>query len=217
MPRPRPEQEAVREQMREHPPEERGGDAPTGASPAPAGEAAGAEPPEASEPGNGAAPTAVEDVIDAEAEEEPDVLAESERARDEYLGLAQRTQADFDNYRKRAAKDVAAASTRAKVSLVREILPAVDNLERALSAATEAEERLAEGVRLVHSELVAGLGRGGIEAFDPTGEPFDPVHHEALTVRAEAGTEAGIVLDVAEKGYRLGGTVLRPARVVVSA
>jgi molecular chaperone GrpE len=216
MARPRPEQDAVREQMRERTIAEREGDVPAGAAEAPAGEDPAEEAP-APDAGNGGAPAAVTDVVDADAEEEPDALAEAERARDEYLGLAQRTQADFDNYRKRAAKDVAAASTRAKVSLAREILPAVDNLERALSAATEAEERLAEGVRLVHSELVAALARGGIDAFDPAGEPFDPVHHEALTVRSEEGTEAGIVLDVAEKGYRLGDTVLRPARVVVSA
>jgi molecular chaperone GrpE len=137
--------------------------------------------------------------------------------RDEYLALAQRAQADFENYRKRAAKEAAAAGDRAKGGLVRELLPVVDNLERALASADESEQHLAEGVRLVHSELVAVLQRNGIEPFDPTGEPFDPEVHEALSTQPADGADPGIVVDVMEKGYKLNGTVLRPARVVVSA
>lgn len=148
--------------------------------------------------------------------EADDPLARVEGERDHYLALAQRSQADFENYRKRAAKEAAAAGERAKGGLVRELLPVVDNLERALATASEGEQHLAEGVRLVHSELLAVLQRSGVEAFDPTGEPFDPTVHEALSTRAQEGAEAGLVLDVAEKGYRLNGTVLRPARVVVS-
>jgi len=150
-----------------------------------------------------------------EAEEE-DPLARLERERDEYLGLAQRTQADFENYRKRAAKEVAAAGERAKGGLVRELLPVVDNLERALASADDGEQHLAEGVRLVHSELVAVLERNGVEPFDPRGQPFDPELHEALSTRSEEGADPGVVLDTVEKGYRLNGMVLRPARVVVS-
>jgi molecular chaperone GrpE len=93
----------------------------------------------------------------------------------------------------------------------------VDNLERALASAEESEQHLAEGVRLVHSELVAVLQRNGIEPFDPTGEPFDPEVHEALSTQPADGADPGIVVDVMEKGYKLNGTVLRPARVVVSA
>jgi molecular chaperone GrpE len=141
---------------------------------------------------------------------------ELERERDEYLALAQRTQADFENYRKRAAKEAAAAGDRAKGGLVRDLLPIVDNLERALAAAEESEQHLAEGVRLVHSELVAVLQRNGIEPFDPTGEPFDPEVHEALSTQPADGADPGLVVGVMEKGYKLGGTVLRPARVVVS-
>jgi molecular chaperone GrpE len=140
-----------------------------------------------------------------------------ERERDEYLALAQRAQADFENYRKRAAKEAAAAGDRAKGGLVRELLPVVDNLERALASAEESEQHLAEGVRLVHSELVAVLQRNGIEPFDPKGEAFDPEVHEALSTRPADGTGPGVVVDVMEKGYKLNGTVLRPARVVVSA
>ena len=149
--------------------------------------------------------------------EEEDPLARAQRERDEYLDLARRTQADFENYRKRAAREAAAAGERAKSGLVRELLPIVDNLERALTSAADGEQHLAEGVRLVHSELVAVLERNGVEQFDPKGDKFDPTDHEALTVRPEEGTEPGFVIETVEKGYRSGETVLRPARVVVSA
>jgi molecular chaperone GrpE len=134
---------------------------------------------------------------------------------EDYLALAQRIQADFENYRKRAAKEAAAAGQRAKSGLIRELLPIVDNLERALGSAEEGEQHLAQGVRLVHAELIAVLERNGVEQFDPSGEKFDPSEHEALSVRADG--ESGVVLDVVEKGYRANGTVLRPARVVVSS
>jgi molecular chaperone GrpE len=167
-----------------------------------------------------------ERVVDATTAAEPeDELTAARREREEYLALAQRTQADFENYRKRAARDAAAAGERAKSGLVRELLPVVDNLERALDSVAAGErgdgdgrpaEHLADGVRLVHSELVSVLARNGVEAFDPRGEKFDPELHEALSMRSEEGAEPGTVLDVVEKGYRLNGAVLRPARVVVS-
>jgi molecular chaperone GrpE len=133
---------------------------------------------------------------------------------EDYLALAQRVQADFENYRKRAAREAAAAGERARSGLVRELLPIVDNLERALASAEDGEQHLAEGVRLVHSELIAVLERNGIQQFDPSGDKFDPSEHEALSVRSDG--DAGVVLEVVEKGYRSNGTVLRPARVVVS-
>ncbi len=148
--------------------------------------------------------------------DDDDPLAQAQRERDEYLDLARRSQADFENYRKRAAKEAVAAGQRAKSGLVRELLPVVDNLERALASAQEGEQHLAEGVRLVHSELISVLERNGVEQFDPKGESFDPSYHEALSTRSEDGAGPGVVLDVIEKGYRSNGTVLRPARVVVS-
>jgi molecular chaperone GrpE len=169
-----------------------------------AGEPSGEEDPGNEEQG-------LRDKQDAESE---DPLASAERERDEYLDLARRAQADFENYRKRAAREAAAAGERAKSGLVRELLPIVDNLERALASAEDGEQHLAEGVRLVHSELIAVLERNGIEQFDPAGDRFDPAEHEALSVRNDG--EPGLVLDVVEKGYRANGTVLRPARVVVS-
>src|SRR5919109_5243517 len=161
----------------------------------------------------GNAPSRAEPATSRTAE---DPLARLQRERDEYLDLARRSQADFENYRKRAAKEVAAAGERAKSGLVRELLPVVDNLERALASAQEGEQHLAEGVRLVHSELIAVLERNGVEQFDPKGESFDPTVHEALSTRDEDGADPGVVLDVIEKGYKANGTVLRPARVVVS-
>jgi molecular chaperone GrpE len=152
-----------------------------------------------------------------EEQEDEHPLAKAERERDEYLDLAQRTRAELDNFRKRAARDSAQAGERAKANLVRELLPVVDNLERALGSAGEGEQHLAEGVRMVHGQLVAALEREGIQQFDPAGDAFDPECHEALSTREQEGSDSGLVLDVVEKGYRLNGTVLRPARVVVSA
>jgi molecular chaperone GrpE len=173
---------------------------------------------DAAEPAGDEDPANEAEALDAkEKVEDEDPLARTQRERDEYLDLARRAQADFENYRKRAAKETAAAGERAKSGLVRELLPVVDNLERALASAGQGEQHLAEGVRLVHSELVAVLERNGVVQFDPSGERFDPAEHEALSTRGQDGAEPGVVLDVVEKGYRANGTVLRPARVVVSA
>src|SRR6266540_664624 len=127
---------------------------------------------------------------------EEEALREKEAA-ENYLELAQRIQADFENYRKRAAREAAAAGERAKSGLVRELLPIVDNLERALTSAEDGEQHLAEGVRLVHSELIAVLERNGVEQFNPAGDRFDPAEHEALSVREDG--EPGLVLDVVER------------------
>ena len=185
-------------------------------------EPAGAAPsPEEAVPEAAEAPEEAEIVSDEAAatseEEEDGELAQIQRERDDYLVLAQRAQADFENYRKRAAKEMAAASSRAKAALARELLPVVDNLERAVASASEDDAGLEQGVRLVHSDLVSALERTGVESFAPAGEAFDPKLHEALSTRPEPDVEAGVVIDVVEKGYRLDGTVLRPARVIVSA
>ena len=145
---------------------------------------------------------------------EPKDSGEAKDSGEDYLALAQRIQADFENYRKRVARETAAAGERARSGLVRELLPIVDNLERALASAEEGEQHLAQGVRLVHSELIAVLERNGVEQFDPVGDKFDPSEHEALSVTSDG--EPGLVVQVVERGYRSNGTILRPARVVVS-
>ncbi len=150
---------------------------------------------------------------------EPSEPSEVERQRDEYLALAQRTQADFENYRKRSARDLRAAEARGVARLARELLPALDNLGRALAATDgdAGDEHLAAGVKLVQAELVAALGRVDIEPFSPRGERFDPQEHEAITQHPVEGAEPGTVADVYQQGYRHGDLVLRPARVVVAA
>jgi molecular chaperone GrpE len=151
------------------------------------------------------------------------LLSDTQRERDEYLELAKRTQADFENYRKRVAADVQAAGLRGKAELAAQLIGVIDTLERALEAVgvesaegPAPEEPLAEGFFLTYRELLAALGRAGIEPFDPAGEPFDPSLHEALQKLPVDGTEAGTVVDVMQKGYRLGDRLIRPARVAVS-
>src|SRR3954453_14149455 len=119
----------------------------------------------------------MEGAEDSEESPQSSVLSPQEQLqaeRDQYLALAQRAQADFENYRKRAAKEVAAAGDRAKCNLVTALLPGGDNPERALAAGEEPEPPLAEGVPLGLPELVGVLQRNGIVGFDPPGEPFHP-------------------------------------------
>jgi molecular chaperone GrpE len=163
-------------------------------------------------------PDAEEAVEAAEIEGELDELIKTAKQRDDYLALAQRTQADFENYRKRVAREAAAAHERGVCSLAKELLPALDNLDRALAAAAQ-DDPLLHGVRLVRSELAAALARAGIESFSPAGEPFDPEVHEAVATAPQApdGAPRGTVVEVYQPGYRLGASILRPARVVVAA
>jgi molecular chaperone GrpE len=143
-------------------------------------------------------------------------LAELEKERDEYLDSLQRLKAEFDNYRKRTAREQASFASRANESLLKELLPILDDLERALEAAEEHEEaKLEEGVRLVHRALEEALRKQGLEVIETDG-PFDPHVHEALLTQPGDEAEPGSVLQVLQKGYRLGDRVLRPARVVVA-
>ena len=135
------------------------------------------------------------------------------RERDEYLALAQRTQADFENFRKRKSREVSDAEGRGVARLAKELLPALDSLDLALG---HMPEEAAKGVGLVQDELAAALARAGIEGFSPQGERFDPNEHEAMSQRPVEGAEPGTVAEVFQRGYRLNGTVLRPARVVVA-
>jgi molecular chaperone GrpE len=149
------------------------------------------------------------------------LLAEAERQRDEYLDLAKRTKADFENFRKRMTAEVQAANARGKSDVLREVVPVLDDLERAIQAAGldpegDSDDGLAHGVLLVFRSLRDSLGRNGVEAVDPKGEKFDPMVHEALSVQPVEGVESGTVVEVLQKGYRLGDQLVRPARVVVS-
>jgi molecular chaperone GrpE len=141
--------------------------------------------------------------------------------RDEYLDLAKRTKADFENFRKRMSADVLAATGRGKAEVLRDVLPVLDDLERALQAAGldpegDSDDGLAHGVLLVFRSLRETLTRNGIEAVDPQGERFDPNLHEALSTQPADGVESGVVVETMQKGYRLGEQLIRPARVVVA-
>jgi molecular chaperone GrpE len=196
------------------------------AAPAAAAEDAAAQAQDA--PPAGDVPTTEEAPVDsAEEAQELDAEAEAEEAevevdvapdyKDQYL----RAVAEADNVRKRARRDVAAAEARGIGKLVRELLPALDNLDRALVAAETAEgpgdHHLTHGIRLVQQELAGALTRVGIVAESPKGEPFDPHRHEAIAQAPVEGTEAGIVVEVYQPGYRYDETILRAAKVVVSA
>lgn len=145
------------------------------------------------------------------------LLSDAQKERDEYLELAKRTKADFENFRKRVAADVQAAQARGKGEVAREVIEAVDNLERALEAGGESADGLASGVEMVLGGLRETLKKHGIEVVDPKGEKFDPNQHEALSTMPVEGTESGTVVEVMQKGYRMDEQLLRPARVVVSA
>jgi molecular chaperone GrpE len=173
----------------------------------------------------GAAPAAVHDGDGAPGadaavlQDDLDELGALAAKRDEYLALAQRTQADFENYRKRVARESALAAQRGIAKLAKELLPAIDNLDRALGAAAT-DDPLLDGVRLVRAELGAGLARVGVESFSPLGESFDPVVHEAMATvpqPPDGGAASGTVVEVYQPGYRLGESIIRPARVVVAA
>jgi molecular chaperone GrpE len=143
-------------------------------------------------------------------------VKELEAARDSAIADLQRVAADFDNFRKRTARDHQALVARAAEQLVKELLPVLDDLERALEAAHQHEEaKLEEGVRLVHRELSHVLAKEGLVAVETDGQ-FDPHEHEALLTQP-SDAEEGAIVQVIQKGYRLGDRVLRPARVVVSS
>jgi molecular chaperone GrpE len=193
----------------------------------PAGPAAAGDPPPPATAQEGVPPTAsptgeadesAAQAVEADFEK---LLVDATRERDEYLDLARRTKADFENFRKRAAADVQAAGARGKAQVARDVVPVLDDLERAIEAAGldpegDSEDGLAHGVLLVFRSLRETLKRNGVEAVDPTGEKFDPNEHEALSTMAVEGAESGTVVEVMQKGYRMDGQLIRPARVVVS-
>lgn len=188
------------------------------------------------EPGAGPDET---EPVEAEQPDAAEQTAESEleaalRERDEYLDLAQRARADLENYRRRVGAEAGIAEQRGRAAVARDLIPALDDLERALLAAgvdpdgtvpegepaseeVTAQNALAEGVALVYREMRDGLRRAGVEAFDPGGEKFDPATSEAIATADGETAEQGIVVEVLERGYRIGDVVLRPARVVVGA
>jgi len=143
-------------------------------------------------------------------------LAQVETERDEYLADLQRVAAEYENYRKRAARDQERLVAHAHERLIRELLPVLDDLERTLEAAERHEEAaLVDGVRLVERSLRKALEKEGLAEI-ATDAGFDPHVHEALLTKPQDGAEPGSVLEVVQRGYRLGDKVVRPARVIVA-
>lgn len=146
-----------------------------------------------------------------------DERAELQEERDRLADSLLRLRAEFDNYRKRSVRELCDARVCAQGELLVDMLPVLDNLERALDAAEHHEEgKVLQGVRLTRDQFVNLLAKAGVEEVPGVGLPFDPVIHEAVAVQPSELDE-GLVSVVLERGYRQGDQVLRPARVVVSA
>jgi molecular chaperone GrpE len=161
-------------------------------------------------------PQITEEQSSEEEERGGEDVAALQAERDELFDRLQRLAAEFDNFRKRSAREAAATIERANERLVKELLPVLDDLARALGAAEVHEEAtLEEGVRLVHRSLADLLAKEGLAEIETDGQ-FDPHVHEALLSQPSEAAE-GDVIEVVQKGYTLGDRVLRPARVVVSA
>ena len=169
--------------------------------------------------GTSAAPGArASDGDDEDAETDEPVAGESDRAiaelHDKYLRLA----AEFDNYRKRTTRERAEAGARAQGELVRHIVDSLDDLGRAIAvdpASTDAQS-VVSGVDLVAKKLLKALTAAGLEVIDPLHQTFDPAFHEAVATEPALSSEDDhVVSQVFQPGYRFGGQLLRPARVVV--
>jgi molecular chaperone GrpE len=174
----------------------------------------------------------VQDDATEGAQDAPDA-PEQAPAEPDFKDLYLRAAAETENVRKRARRDVEAAQARGVARLVREILPSLDNLDRALAAAeaeeadaehaaravdggTADEHHLTKGIRLVQQELLAALTRVGVEPYSPQGEAFDPHQHEAVAQQPVEGAASGTVVQVYQAGYRYKDEVLRAAKVVVA-
>jgi molecular chaperone GrpE len=191
-----------------------------GPGPQPAGPVGAGDPPTppVAKASSGSVPPTPPPAGEEQVEHDLDALLNE---RDEYLDLAKRTKADFENFRKRMTADVLAATGRGKAEVLRDVLPVLDDLERALQAAGldpegDSDDELAHGVILVFRSLRDSLAKHGIETVDPAGEKFDPTLHEALSAQPADGVESGHVVETMQKGYKLGEQLIRPARVVVA-
>jgi molecular chaperone GrpE len=139
--------------------------------------------------------------------------AELAAQKDQYLRLA----ADFDNFRKRITRETERSAAAQKEAFIRELLPVIDNLERALTShKSTSTEQLREGVQMTLQQLMQLLLRHGVEPEESLGRRFDPRFHEAVSVRHDPSQPDQVVLETFERGYRRGNEVFRPAKVVVN-
>lgn len=152
---------------------------------------------------------------------EGDLAADLEIAQKEareHLEVAQRVQAEFENFRKRQAAVQEDAIKRAGQRIVEELLPVVDNLERAIehTVAGGDPQQLLKGVEMVQSQILGVFAKEGVDVVDPFGQPFDPTVHQAVQQREDGSVPEHTVVEVLQKGYTMGGRVVRPAMVIVS-
>jgi molecular chaperone GrpE len=139
--------------------------------------------------------------------------AELTAERERYLRLA----ADFDNFRKRTARESERTAAAQKEAFIRDLLPVIDNLERALgSDISTSPKQLREGVQLTLQQLTQLLRLHGVEPEECHGRPFDPLYHEAVSVRHDPSQPDQVILETYQRGYRRGNVVFRPAKVVVN-
>lgn len=178
-----------------------------------------ADKPNTNAPGGNGAEQAVATAVMEDLEALRARAERAERDRDELRDLAQRTRADFENYQKRLQRDLAQERRYAEGPLAADLLPALDNLDRATAAAQQAGETgpLVQGVAMVQAQVLDVLRRHGVTPIDAQGQPFDPNRHQAVMQQPSEGVPPGTVLQVLEPGYMIHERVLRPARVVVSA
>ena len=149
----------------------------------------------------------------ASAPDKQRLQAELAGERDRYLRLA----ADFDNFRKRTARETERSAAAQKEAFIRDLLPAIDNLERALaSEGSTSPEQLRQGVRMTLQQLTQLLRRHGVEPEESVGKPFNPLYHEAVSVRHDPSQPDHVILETFQRGYRRGNEVFRPAKVVVN-
>lgn len=139
-----------------------------------------------------------------------------QRERDEIAAQLLRKRAEFENYRRRVERDRLKSEEDVAVGIFRALIPTLDNLERALGASGADDSSIREGVALIHRELAALLESHGVVSHDPTGQPFDPLKHQALAHEAVPGFVDGTVVEVFQKGYFLKDRLLRPALVKVA-
>ena len=157
-----------------------------------------------------------EEAQEAQPEPEKDELQAAKAQAEEYLNLAQRVQADFENYRRRTKATRAEAYEDGARDFIKQLLPVVDNLERAI-AQESADESLMTGVKLVYKQLTEALEKRGVQVIDRPGEKFDPNLENAVLQGTPDEGEPGTVCAVLQKGYKMGDQVIRHAMVKVVA
>ena len=159
------------------------------------------------------APKKAEGKKSSPAAEKATLLDELAKAKEQNVRLL----ADFDNFRRRTIRESSETYQRASEAIFTELLPVIDNFERALSQAPAEGDAFADGVRMLHTQLVGILEKAGVVAMDAVGTDFNPDEHEAIAYQPSPDAPEGKVIYQTQRGYRMGDKVIRPAMVIVSS